>query len=108
MKIRFSRNQYSALEVNNRRKTSSGFVYIALEWFVGCFAPKKPIKEFPEIRSPFLKMPATVLAQLIRRRQITSTEIVELYIDRIVDVSKIKYYPIAVLIYILYITKINV
>ncbi|XP_063676475.1 fatty-acid amide hydrolase 2-B-like isoform X2 [Bolinopsis microptera] len=68
-------------------KLLRGFVYIALEWFVGCFAPKKPIKEFPAIRSPFLKMPATTLEQLIRRRQITSTQLVELYIDRIVDVN---------------------
>ena len=68
-------------------KIFAGFVYIALQWIVGWFAPKKPIKNFPPIQSAYLKMPGATLAKLIRRRQITSTELVELYIDRIVDVS---------------------
>lgn len=71
---------------------SSGFVYIALQWFVGWFAPKKPLKSFPPIRSNYLKMPGTHLASLIRKREITSSELVELYIDRIVEVKTLLKY----------------
>ncbi|XP_046901027.1 fatty-acid amide hydrolase 2-A-like isoform X1 [Hypomesus transpacificus] len=58
--------------------------------FFQLFAPRggpDGSKRLPPITNPLLRVPAMRLAQMIRRREVSSVEVVQAYIDRIQDIN---------------------
>ncbi|XP_035770108.1 fatty-acid amide hydrolase 2-B [Neolamprologus brichardi] len=54
------------------------------------FSPRRPAlsgKKLPPVRNPLLLMSATQLAKKIRRKEVSSVEVVQAYIDRIQEVN---------------------
>ncbi|XP_034020851.1 fatty-acid amide hydrolase 2-B [Thalassophryne amazonica] len=54
------------------------------------FSPRRPaesVKKLPPVRSPLLLASATELARKIRRREVSSVEVVQTFIDRIQEVN---------------------
>ncbi|XP_017574263.1 fatty-acid amide hydrolase 2-B [Pygocentrus nattereri] len=63
----------------------SGFFFAAFRLFSRP-EPVRPAK-VPPVRNPLLTLPAVQLAEKIRRREVTSVEVVQAYIDRIQEVN---------------------
>ncbi|KAF7706593.1 hypothetical protein HF521_019847 [Silurus meridionalis] len=61
----------------------SGFFY---RLFV-LVSPRRKAEKVPPVTEPLLLIPATQLAEKIRRRQVSSVEVVQAYIDRIQQVN---------------------
>ncbi|CAL1590785.1 unnamed protein product [Knipowitschia caucasica] len=61
----------------------------ALLWLFCALSPRGPEsnKRLPPVRDPLLLESATQLAQKIRRREVSSVEVVQAYIDRIQEVN---------------------
>ncbi|MED6273632.1 Fatty-acid amide hydrolase 2-A [Characodon lateralis] len=54
------------------------------------FSPRRPadsVKKLPPVTNPLLLQSATQLAKKIRRKEVSSVEVVQAYIDRIQDVN---------------------
>ncbi|KAM9398811.1 fatty-acid amide hydrolase 2-A-like isoform 1-T1 [Salvelinus alpinus] len=47
----------------------------------------RSVRRLPPITNPLLKVPAMRLARMIRRREVTSVEVVQTYIDRIQEIN---------------------
>jgi len=68
-------------------KLFRGLIYIGLQWLVGWFAPKPPASSFPPVRHNIIKVSGVRIAEMIRSREITSVEVVQIYINRIKEVN---------------------
>ncbi|TRY87678.1 hypothetical protein DNTS_013622 [Danionella cerebrum] len=74
-----------------KERVHSWFVVLILRFFQFIFrllpSGSKSVKHLPPIRNPLLLLSAVQLAEKIRRREVTSVEVVQAYIDRIQEVN---------------------
>lgn len=66
----------------------SGLIYVGLQWVVSWFAPKPASNSFPPVRHNIIKESGVKIAQMIRSKEITSVEVVQIYINRIKEVQQ--------------------
>ncbi|XP_059210584.1 fatty-acid amide hydrolase 2-A-like [Centropristis striata] len=80
------------MALSRLEKIKAWFLRAALGFFellLRLFIPRSPVsgKKLPAVRSPLLLLSATQLAKKIRRKEVSSVEVVQAYIDRIQEVN---------------------
>ncbi|XP_024143468.1 fatty-acid amide hydrolase 2-B [Oryzias melastigma] len=65
----------------------AGFFLMLFQLFSGGAAASSSRNKLPPVSNPLLLLPATQLARKIRRKEVTSVEVVQTFIDRIQEVN---------------------
>ncbi|XP_008321624.1 fatty-acid amide hydrolase 2-B [Cynoglossus semilaevis] len=83
------------MALNLLRKSQELFIFLTIRILLLVFrlishfkaSPSAASRRLPPVRDPLLLLPATQLARKIRRREVSSVEVVQAYIDRIQEVN---------------------
>ncbi|XP_064859385.1 fatty-acid amide hydrolase 2-A-like [Oncorhynchus nerka] len=68
-------------------RVAVGMLFAVFQLLVQRRGADRSVRRLPPITNPLLRVPAMRLARMIRRREVTSVEVVQTYIDRIQEIN---------------------